>query len=133
MALDPTLSERQAAGMHRNVEQLLRVAKQAERLLKQGQARRVAPGQAPAEVEFDLVALDAIWREIAGQTPVQEVAPVGQRSGGHAEVGEPSPAAPREARQQAAAPAPIERVRYTLCGQRIDLVRLATIPAAGTA
>ena len=132
-SLDPTLSARMAVRMHRSAEALLRVASQTERLLKKRQAERVAPGQAPAEVEFDLAALDAIWCGTAGQKPVPEVDPVGLRSGDHAVVGGPSPAAPPEARQQAAAPDPIGQVKYTLSGQRIDLVRLATIPAAGTA
>jgi hypothetical protein len=132
-SLDPTASARQAAGMRRGAEDLLRVARQMERLLKKEQAGRVAPGQAPAEVEFDLAALDALWCGTDPRAPVPGVDPVGLRSGGHAGVGRPSPAAPREARQQAAAPDPIGRVKYTLCGQRIDLVRLATIPAAGSA
>ena len=123
MSLDPTLSERQAAAARRNAEGLLRVARQMERLLKQEQARRVAPGQAPAEVEFDLAALDAIWCGTDPRAPVPGVEPAGLQSGGHAEVAGPSPAAP----------APAERVKYTMCGQRTDLVRLATIPTAGSA
>jgi hypothetical protein len=133
MSLDPTASARQAAGMRRNAEELLRVARQMERLLKTERVRRVAPGQAPAEVAFDLAALDAIWCGTASQTPVPGVDPVGLRSDGHAGVAGPSPAAPSEARQPAAAPDPIGQVKYTLCGERIDLVRLATIPVAGTA
>jgi hypothetical protein len=131
--LDPTASARQVAAMHRNAEMLLRAAGQTERLLKKGQAGRVASGQAPAEVEFDLEALDAVWCRIAGQTPVPGVDPVGLRSGGHAGVGGPLAAAPREARQPAAAPDPIGRVKYTMCGERIDLVQLGTIAAAGSA
>ncbi len=133
MSLDPSLSARQAAATLRNAEDLLRIARQMERLLKKAQVGRVAPGQAPAEVEFDLVALDAIWCGTIAQMPVPAVDPVGLQSGDHAEVGGPSPAAPREAQQPAAAPDPIERVKYTLCGERIDLVRLATIPTAGSA
>jgi len=124
MSLDPTLSARQAAGMRRNAEELLRVARQMERLLKKEQAGRVAPGQAPAEVEFDLAALDAIWCGAAPPAPVPGVDPAGLQSAGHHPgVGGPSPATPD----------PIQRVKYTMCGQRIDLVRLATIPAAGSA
>jgi hypothetical protein len=133
LSLDPTATARQAAQMRRSAEALLRAARQTERLLKQGQAGRVALGQAPVEVEFDLEALDAVWCGTDPRAPVPGVDPVGLRSGGHAGVGGPSPAAPREARQPAAAPDPIGRVKYTMCGQRIDLVRLATIPAAGTA
>ncbi len=132
-SLDPTLSARLVAGMRRSAEALLRAARQAERLLKKGQAGRVAGGQAPAEGEFDLEALDAVWRGTDLQVPVPGVDPVGLQSGGHAGVGAASPAAPHDPRQPAAAPAPVERVKYTLCGQRIDLVRLATMPAAGTA
>jgi hypothetical protein len=133
LSLDPTATARQAAGMRRTAEALLRTAQQTERLLKQGQAGRVASDQAPAEVEFDLAALDAVWYGADPPAPVPGVDPVGLRSGGHAGVGGPSPAAPPEARQQAAAPDPAERVKYTMSGQRIDLVQLATIPAAGTA
>jgi hypothetical protein len=132
-SLDPTLTARQTAQLHRCAEGLLRAARQTERSLKKRQAGRVAPGQASAEVAFDLAALDAAWCGMAGQTPVPGGDPVGPRSGGHAGAGGPSPAAPREVRQQAAAPAPAERVKYTMCGQRVDLVRLATMPAAGTA
>ena len=132
-SLDPALSARQTAQLHRCAEGLLRAARQTERTLKKGKAGRAAPGQAPAEASFDLESLDAAWRRMAGQTPAPEVDPVGLRSGGHAEVGGPASVAPREARQQAAAPAPAERVKYTMCGQRVDLVRLKTIPAAGTA
>jgi hypothetical protein len=123
LLLDPTASARQVAGMRRNAEAQLRVARQTERLLKQGRAGRAALGHAPAEVEFDLAALDAVWCGTAPLAPVPCVDPVGLRSAGHAGVGAPS----------RAAPAPAERVKYTMCGQRIDLVRLATIPAAGTA
>jgi hypothetical protein len=122
-SLDPTMSALHAAGMRRSAEELLRVARQMERLLKKERAGRVVPGQAPAELEFDLEALDAIWCGTAFQTPVPTVDPVGLRSGGHAAVGGPSPAAPD----------PAERVKYTMCGQRIDLARLATMPAAGSA
>jgi len=122
-SFDPTLSARQVADLRRTAEGLLRTATQTERLLKQRQAGRTAPGHAPLEVEIDLAALDAVWCGIAGQTPAPGVDPVGLQSDGHAGVDGPSPAAP----------APAERVKYTLCGQRIDLVRLATIPAAGSA
>jgi hypothetical protein len=133
LSLDPTLPARQAAQMRRSAKALLRTAMQTERLLKQQQAGRVAPGQPPAELEFDLAALDAVWCGTDLRAPVPGVDPVGLRSDGHAGVGGPSPAGPREARQQAAAPDPIGRVKYTMSGQRIDLVQLATIPAAGTA
>jgi hypothetical protein len=132
-APDPTASARQIVQRHRSAEALLQVARQSERLLKKEQAARVAPGHAPAEVEFDLEALDAIWCGTNPRAPAPGVDPAGLQSGGHAEVGGPSPAAPREARPPAATPAPAERVKYTMCGQRVDLLRLATIPAAGTA
>jgi hypothetical protein len=122
-SLDPTLSERLVTGMRRSAEELLRVARQMERLLKKGPAGQNASGQAPVEVEFDLESLDAVWCGTDTRAPVSDVDPVGLQSGGHAEVAGPSPSAP----------APAERVKYTFCGQRIDLVRLATIPAAGSA
>jgi hypothetical protein len=132
-SLDPTTSARQAAELLRTAEALLRTARQMERLLTKKQAARDAPGQAPAQVDFDLAALDAVWYGTAGQTPVPGVDPAGLQSDDHAGIGGPSPAAPLQAQQQAAAPDPAEQAKYTMCGQRIDLVRLATIPAAGTA
>ncbi len=84
-------SERQAAGMRRNAEELLRVARQMERLLKKEQAGRVAPGQAPAEVEFDLAALDAVWCGTAARAPVPGVDPAGLRSGGMRGLADPRP------------------------------------------
>jgi hypothetical protein len=122
-SLDPTLPARLVAGMRRSAEDLLRGARQMERQLKKEQAGRNASGQAPVEVKFDLEALDAIWCGTVPLAPVPGVEPAGLQSGGHAGVGQPSPAAPD----------PAERVKYTLCGQRTDLVRLATIPAAGSA
>jgi len=133
LSLNPALSARQMDQSRRAVEGVLRAARQTERTLKKRQAGRGAPGQAPVEVAFDLEAVDAAWRGAAGQAPVPGVEPVGLRSGGHAEVGGPAPAAPRAAWQPAAAPGPAARVKYTMCGQRIDQVRLATMPAAGTA
>jgi len=120
---DPTLSARQVAELRRCAEQLLRTVTQTERLLKKRQAERNTSGHAPLEGEFDLQALDAVWCGIAGQTPVGGVDPVGLQSDDHTGVDEPSPVAPD----------PAERVKFTFCGQRIDLVRLATIPAAGSA
>ncbi len=133
MSLDPTLTARQVARMHRNAEMLLRAVRGTERSLKKQQTGRGALGQAPDEAAFDLAALDAVWRGMAGWAPVPGVDPVGLRSGGDAGGDGPSRAAPRAARQQAAAPAPVARDKYTSCGQRVDLVWLATIPAAGTA
>ena len=89
--------------------------------------------QVPAEVEFDLAALDAIWCGADPRAPAPGVDPVGLPSAAHAGAGQPSRAAPCEARQPTAAPDPIGQVKYTLCGQPIDRVRLATIPAAGSA
>jgi len=132
-SLDPTLPARLVVGMRRSAENLLRVARQMERQLKKQQAGRYASDQAPAEVKFDLAALDAVWCGTAPRAPGPGVDPVGLRSEGHAGVAGPAPAAPSEERQQAAAPDPAERVKYTLCGQRTDLVRLATMPAAGSA
>ena len=106
--------------MRRSAQELLRVASQTERMLKKRQPARIASGQATPKVEFDLEALDAAWCGIAGQTLVAGVA-------------EPSSAAPRRRSSKPAAPAPVERVKYTMCGQQTDLVRLATIPAAGSA
>ena len=120
---DPTLSARQVAELRRCAEQLLRTVTQTERLLKKRQAGRNTSDQAPLELEFDLAAVDAAWCGIAGQTPVLGVDPVEPRSEDHAAVDGSSPAAPD----------PAERLKYTFCGQRIDLVRLATIPAAGSA
>ena len=122
-SFDPTLPARLVAGLRRSAENLLRGARQMERQLKKEQAGRNASGQAPAEVKFDLEALDAIWCGTAPRAPVPTVVQTGLKSGGHAVVGQPPPAAP----------APAERVKFTLCGQRTDLVRLATIPAAGSA
>ena len=122
-SFDPALPARLVARMRRSAENLLRGARQMERQLKKEQARRNAPGQAPAQVEFDLEALDAVWCGTAPRAPVPSVDPAGLQSGDHAGVNGLSPAAPD----------PAERVRYTLCGQRIDLVRLATMPAAGSA
>jgi hypothetical protein len=132
-SLDPTLSARLVARMRRNAELLLRAARGAERQLKKEQAGRGASGHAPDEAAFDLEALDAAWCGMAGWAPVPGGDPAGPPSGGAAGDGGPSPAAPRAAWQQAAAPAPIGPVKYTLCGQRVDQVRLATMPAAGTA
>jgi hypothetical protein len=122
-SFDPRLSARQADAMRRSAEELLRVARQMERLLKKKQTGRVASGPAAAEVEFDLAALDAVWCGTHPQAPVPGVDPAGLQSGGHAGAGGPSPAEPAAA----------EQVKYTMCGQRTDLVRLATIPTAGSA
>jgi hypothetical protein len=122
-SFDPTASAQQVAELRRTAERLLRTATQTERLLKQRQAGRNTPGHPPLELEVDLAALDAVWCGIAGQPPVPGVDPMGLRSDPHAGVEAPS----------LAAPDPTERVKYTLCGQRIDLVRLATMPAAGSA
>jgi hypothetical protein len=132
-SLDPALPARLVAGLRRSAEDLLRVARQMERQLKKEQAGRNASSPAPTEVKFDLEALDAAWCGTAPPAPVPSVDPAGPQSGGHAEVCQPSPAAPLEAQQSAAAPDPAEQIKYTLCGQRTDLVRLATIPMAGSA
>jgi hypothetical protein len=122
-SFDPTLPARLVTGMRRSAEDLLRGARQMERQLQKEQARRNVSGHAPAEVKFDLEALDAVWCGTAPRAPVPTVDPAGLQSGGHAVVAQPSPAAPDSA----------ERVKYTLCGLRTDLVRLATMPAAGSA
>jgi hypothetical protein len=124
-SVDGTLTQPLAAQMRRSGEALLRVAGQAERLLKKQQARRVPRGQVPAEVTFDLEALDAVWcgtthrpTEATHETSASgQVLPVAD-SGRTCAVQQPDP---------------IERPKFTLCGQRIDLVRLGTLPAAGTA
>ena len=45
----------------------------------------------------------------------------------------PVQGAPRDTRQPTPASAAVEPVKYTICGVRIDLVRLNTMPPAGTA
>ena len=48
-------------------------------------------------------------------------------------AGASSPAPRPDAPQPVAAPDLAEQTKFTLCGQRIDLLRLETVPPAGTA
>jgi hypothetical protein len=94
-------------------------------------------GQAPAQVEFDVEALDAAWRDMHYRVADRVIDPVVEagrlRSASGAGVDVASTARPPVTPQSTPVPAPAKRVKFTLCGQRIDLVKLATIPAAGAA
>jgi hypothetical protein len=94
-------------------------------------------GRAPAQVEFDVEALDAAWRDMHYRVADRVIDPVVEagrlRSASGAGVDVASTARPPVTPQSTPVPAPAKRVKFTLCGQRIDLVKLATIPAAGAA
>jgi hypothetical protein len=114
---DPSLPARMAVRMRRSAEALLRTATQSERMLRRRQAERNGGGSMVVDVGFDLVALDAVWCEVdpmeRGPDAIEAAVP-------------PSPVA-------LCGPPTAPRARYTVCGERIDLVKLETIPAAGTA
>jgi hypothetical protein len=110
------------ARMRRRAEAMLRMADRAERTLRRAQARRVPGRQVPAEEQFDLAALDADWfgseRRKLDRGPSAEALELDTDG---------AVAAPL-----AVAPGAL-RTRYTLSGQRADLVDLATVPVAGSA
>jgi hypothetical protein len=130
--LDGALSTRLALQMRRTSDALLRAAIQTERTLTKWRQGRGAGSPVPAAVQFDLEALDAIWCRTAprvdppGSSPAQIAATAGSAC-------VPSPAPLPDTRQAASVPAPVQTPKFTLCGQRIDLVRLETMPPAGTA
>jgi hypothetical protein len=135
-SLDGTLATPVAARMRRTADSLLRTARQMERMLVKQRARQPQGSQAPADVQFDLAELDAIWSGIAARRPAPAVAPVGPQSDDAAATcwaRAPASAPQPDKRQSAAAPAGVERTKFTLCGQRVDLVKLATMPVAGSA
>jgi hypothetical protein len=98
--------------LRRCMADLLRTDRQLERELRRLQAKRTPDCKVPTEVEIDLAELDAIW---CGFKPLNHEADgLGQAA-------------------SASQADPAVRTKSTLCGQRIDLLRLDTIPAAGTA
>jgi hypothetical protein len=147
-SLDPTLPVQDVARLFRCMEMMERSTRQMERVLKKQQAGRVpvrqspegqvpgdqaSGGQAPAQVEFDVEALDAAWRDMHYPVvePVVESDALQSASGAPIDVASTAP--PPVTLRPTLVPAPAERTKFTLCGQRIDLVKLATIPAAGAA
>ncbi len=152
-SLDPTLSVHDMARLFRCMAMLERSVRKIERSLKRQQAGRVpvrqalgdqvpgaqapggqAPGgQASAPVEFDVEALDAAWRGMYSRVadPVLKSGELRSPSGAGVDAAPTAP--PPVTLQPAPVAVPAEQAKFTLCGQRIDLVKLATIPAAGAA
>jgi hypothetical protein len=123
LSLDRASDTTQAARWRRNAEKLLWAADRAERTLRRAQAGRLPGNQVPPEIQFDLAELDAYWCDAHPMKPEAVIA------------GAPAspPVSPRATQQSAARPAPAVWPKFTLCGKRVDLVQLATMPAAGTA
>ncbi len=135
LSLDQALSSRLMLQVQRTVETLLRAAGQTERMLRARQQRRAVTGQvpatqAPAAVQFDLEALDAVWCRTAPRLdPPASTGVETEAAAGAA----PAPVPPCDTQQVASAPAAATSAKFTLCGQRIDLVRLGSMLPAGTA
>jgi hypothetical protein len=115
---DPTLPAGLVSQMRRTADALLRTAAQTERMLRRGQAGRKVDSPVAVDVGLDLAALDAVWRGVDPMEPEPDAV---------AAMAPPSPAALH------APTSPAPRARYTVCGERIDLVKLETIAPAGTA
>jgi hypothetical protein len=115
---DPTLPAGLVTQMRRTAEALLRTAAQTERMLRRGRAGRKVASPVAVDVGFDLAALDAVWRGVD---------PIEPESDAVAVEAPPSPVALH------APTSPAPRAKYTVCGERIDLVKLETIVPAGTA
>jgi hypothetical protein len=125
-SVDAALPLGLTAKMRRCAGSLLRVAGQVERELRLRQKGRIVQRPVVVDVGLDLATLDAAWcRAEPRQRQMGMAAAVQAEAGGV--VGLPPPVAPRAPTSAAA------RERYTMDGQRIDLVELETVPAAGTA
>ena len=161
--LDGVATGSVAAQLRRNVKVLLRAAGKTELTLRQRQqapVRRVPTTDHIDTETMDAVwcrtaatRTDRPTGSIPGTSLQEQRLPAaaagaahpvqGEAAAGSAAVGvvaavlasAPTPAQLPDKRRSAPAPAPapVAPAKFTLCGQRIDLVRLETMPAAGTA
>lgn len=141
-SLDPRLGAKQAARMGRMAETLLRTAERTECALRraQGEPRTQGRRQVAPAAAVDAAALAEIWRERGQQGRNRTASPTPTPAAGIGTGdGENKPGAValsaevRGMRPAATRPDPVTPMKFTLCGQRIDQVKLETIPVAGTA
>jgi len=126
---DGTNTEQMAARLARSTKSLLRTVGQAERLLKQQQAGRTGSPQTPRRHPSPAANI----RPPALQAAQPEINPMNRETPQPGQPSTPPPAPPRDALRETSRPAQAAPPKFTLCGLRTDLVKLATIPPAGTA